>query len=256
MISKMFTNMGSREDPGSTRAPSNRWKTMHVTWRFHDLQPWHLKILKATRLWKVGVQHSPAISSQIQPWCVTIPSPVAVTLFFVHNFGESMWHFSSQGNCHSWLTSIEKCVWKILGTYFLMALWPFSSSMVVFKQLLKAGVLNSTSRRKVSSCSAGDLCELLEASRRPSSHCTGSGRNYKIAPRSNREVLDGTLATVLNPMIRPSNAAPKEQSRCFILLGGYDCLSNLPKDHANVNPFAPKQTNVKKPSANLTENDH
>ena len=78
------------------------------------------------------------------------------------------------------------------------------------------------------------------ASRRPSSHCTGSGRNYKKAPRSNREVLDGTLATVLNPMIRPSNAAPKEQSRCFILLGGYDCLSNLPKDHANGKPICPK----------------
>ena len=144
-----------------------------------------------------------------------------------------------------------------MGTYFLMASYghfraPWSSS----SNCSRRGSSISTSKRKVSSCSAGDLCELLAASRRPSSHCTGSGRNYKKAPRSNREVLDGTLATVLNPMIRPSNAAPKEQSRCFILLGGYDCLSNLPKDHANVNPFAPKQTNVKKPSANLTENDH
>ena len=55
-----------------------------------------LMFTRGTRFWHT------AISSQIQPWCVTIPSPVAVTLSFVHNFGESMWHFSSQGNCHSW----------------------------------------------------------------------------------------------------------------------------------------------------------
>ena len=172
----MFTNMGSREDPGSTRAPSNRWKTMHVTWRCHDLQPWHLKILKATRLWKVGVQHSqvsymgmdqyllipflgewtsiyqlfwcsPGVQgfdtlpypARYNPDVSPFPSPVAVTLSFVHNFGESMWHFSSQGNCHSWrpLKNGFGKYWEHIFWWHYMAI--FGLTMVRLQAIAQGG---------------------------------------------------------------------------------------------------------------------